>query len=198
MAQTERSPSRACESWPSSRELIRRVREGDSSAADRLFARYLPQLHHWAHRRMPRWARGILDTGDLVNETVLHTYRHLRTFEPQREGALLGYLRRSLLNRIRDQIRQTARRPAPMPFDDHHPDPAASPLDAAISWQNRDRYLRGLRRLKPEERNAIIGRLELHYSYEQLALALAKPTAEAARLTVRRALLRLAREMEHV
>ena len=43
---------------------------------------------------------------------------------------------------------------------------------------------------------AIIGRLELGYSYEQLALVLRKPTPEAARLAVRRALGRLAERMQ--
>src|SRR3954468_664979 len=126
MGQSEPPPSRPSQAWLSSRELTRRVREGDPTAADRLFSRYLPQLHRWAHHRMPRWARGILDTGDVVNDAVLQAYRHIGTFEPQRDGALLGYLRRTLINRIRDQIRQSARRPTPQPFEERHPDPAAS------------------------------------------------------------------------
>ena len=58
------------------------------------------------------------------------------------------------------------------------------------------RYERALDMLKPADREAIIGRLELGYSYEQLAEVLQRPTAEAARLAVRRALLRLAEIME--
>ena len=38
--------------------------------------------------------------------------------------------------------------------------------------------------------------MELGYSYEQLALVLKKPTPEAARLAVRRALLRLGEQMQ--
>ena len=49
--------------------------------------------------------------------------------------------------------------------------------------------------LRPEEREAIIARVEIGYSYEELAEALGKPSAEAARKTARRALLRLAEEM---
>lgn len=73
-------------------------------ALNRLFARYLPQLQRWAHSRVPHWARNAFDTGDIVQETRLHTFRNLHSFEPQREGALLGYLRRALLNRVRDQL----------------------------------------------------------------------------------------------
>jgi len=57
-------------------------------------------------------------------------------------------------------------------------------------------YERALDRLKPEEREAIIGRVELGYSYEELAVTLDKPTADAARKTAQRALVRLAGEMK--
>ncbi len=176
-------------------ELLRRARAGDSLALNRLFERYLPKLHHWAHRRIPTWARNAVDTGDLVQDTMLHTLRNLGSFQPQQEGALLRYLRRSLVNRIRDQFRHAARHPAPDELDDRFADSADSPLELAITEQDQQRYAVALRRLREPDRRAIVGRVELGYSYEQLALILEKPTAEAARLAVRRALLRLGEEM---
>ncbi|MBI1873310.1 MAG: sigma-70 family RNA polymerase sigma factor [Acidobacteria bacterium] len=178
-----------------SHELLRRAREGDSHALDRLFARYLPQLHHWAHRRVPPWARNSADTNDLVQETVLHTLHNLESFEPQRDGALLGYLRRSLLNRVRDQFRQAARHPAPGVLDERAASAGQSPLDFTINQQDRRRYLAALKKMRSVDRRAIVACVELGYSYDQLALILDKPTAEAARLAVRRALLRLGDEM---
>jgi RNA polymerase sigma factor (sigma-70 family) len=180
---------------PPSLELLRRARAGDSRALDRLFERYLPSLHRWAHGRIPRWARNSVDTADVVQETVLQTIRNLGSFEPQREGALLGYLRRSLLNRIRDRFRYAARHPAPAELTDTSADAGASPLDLAISEEDRRRYEDALTRLMPGDREAIVGRIELGYSYEQLALILKKPTPGAARVAVRRALLRLSDEM---
>ena len=53
-----------------------------------------------------------------------------------------------------------------------------------------------LQRLTGEEREAIIARVEMGYSYEELAEALGKPTSEAARKAARRALVRLAEEMK--
>src|SRR6185295_14231524 len=97
-------PTRASLSAAGSRELIERLQAGDGRAGDRLFRRYLPQLHRWAHRRMPHWARGILDTEDVVQDAVLYTLKNVAGFRPQRDGALLGYLRRTLVNRIRDQF----------------------------------------------------------------------------------------------
>ena len=180
---------------PPSEELLRRARAGDDGALDRLFARYVPRLHRWAHRRVPMWARNAGDTADYVQETVLHTLRHLGTFTPQRDGALLGYLRRSLVNRVRDQFRHAARHPAPGELDDAMADGGTSPLDLAIRAQDRERYEAGLKRLRRADRQAIVASIELGYSYDQIALVLDKPSAEAARVAVRRALVRLGEEM---
>ena len=49
---------------------------------------------------------------------------------------------------------------------------------------------------KAESGEAIIGRVEMEYSYAELAEVLGKPTADAARKAARRALLRLAEEMK--
>jgi RNA polymerase sigma-70 factor, ECF subfamily len=179
-----------------SQELLVRLQKGDARAGSRLFARYLPLLQRLGHRRLPRWTRGAIDTADVVQDAVLYTFKRLPAFTPQRDGALLGYLRRTLINRIRDQFRLAARRPAPVPIDDEHPDAGASPLDRTIDGETQERYRRALTRLRPSDRDAILARLEHGYSYEQLALILSKPTAEAARLAVRRALVRLAHEMQ--
>jgi len=183
----------------SSMALWERARKGDSGALNRLFARYLPRLHRWAHGRVPTWARDGVDTADFVQETVLHTLRRLDAFEPQREGALMAYLRRALLNRIRDQFRLFSRRPGVDSLSDELAEEVAgdneSPLDAAISRADQRRYRAALVRLRPIDRRAIVASIELGYSYEQLALVLNKPSAPAARLAVRRALIRLGREM---
>ena len=192
-------PMRSDASASSSRELLERAREGDSGALNRLFVRYLPRLRRWAHRRVPTWARDAADTADLVQDTVFHTLRRLDSFEPQRDGALLGYLRRSLLNRVRDQFRRTSRRPRLDPLVDELDERIAndeqSPLDVVIGHDDRRRYEAALKRLRPMDRRAIVASIELGYTYEQLALVLDKPSSQAARLAVRRALLRLGNEM---
>lgn len=183
-------------SEPKTEDLLRRARAGEAGALDRLFARYVPRLRRWAHRRVPLWARDAGDTEDLVQDTLLGTFKRLDHFEPQGDGALMGYLRRSLLNRVRDRFRGAARRPGSDPLDDQHPDPGESPLTFAVEQENQVRYRRALGRLRSSDRHAIVARLELGYTYEQLALLLAKPTPEAARLAVRRSLTRLAEEMQ--
>jgi RNA polymerase sigma-70 factor (ECF subfamily) len=180
------------------RDLLSRVRAGDDTALGNLMTRFLPQLQRWAHRRVPGWARNAADTGDFIQETLLHTLRNLGSFESAEDGALLRYLRRSLMNRIRDQFRHSGRHPRTALDDIDVTDPAASPLDFAIDRQNRQRYLAALARLNTTDRIAIIGRIELGYTYDQLALILRKPTPGAARLAIRRALARLADAMRRV
>jgi RNA polymerase sigma-70 factor (ECF subfamily) len=75
-------------------------------------------------------------------------------------------------------------------------DCAASPLEEAIGREAVDRYERALTRLRSEEREAIIARVEMGYSYEELAEALGKPSSDAARKAAERALVRLAEEMK--
>ena len=55
----------------SSLALLERARAGDRQALETLTARYLPRLRRWASGRLPRWARDLADTEDLVQETVL-------------------------------------------------------------------------------------------------------------------------------
>ena len=176
--------------------LLDRVRAGDRNALNTLVARYLPILERWATGRLPAWARGTMDTGDLVQETLIRAFRGIERFEARHEGALLAYLRQAVRNRIVDEVRAQTRRPAPSVIDTAYPDPAASPLEMAIGSEAFGRYELALQALRPAEREAIIARVEMGYDYGELATALGKPTAGAARLAVTRALARLARLME--
>jgi RNA polymerase sigma-70 factor (ECF subfamily) len=176
-------------------DLLELVKIGDRAALDRLLQRCIPPLRRWAHGRLPPAARGMHDTGDLVQETVIAALRRLEAFEARYQGALQAYLRQALMNRVRDLVRQTARRPEHVALPDQLADPGVSPLEQSIGAQNLERYERALQRLSAGDREAVIARLELQYSYDELAVVLDKPTADAARVAVTRAVKRLAREM---
>jgi RNA polymerase sigma-70 factor (ECF subfamily) len=177
-------------------ELLTRVRQGDRDALDRLMARCLPALRRWARGRLPSAARGLLDTQDLVQETILSSLRHLDHFESRHEGALQAYLRQAVLNRIRDEARRFGRRPPAAELTDSQPSTAASPLDIAIGREGVERYEAALQRLRPADREAIIGRLEMQHDYQELATILGKPNANAARVAVTRALARLMEQFD--
>jgi RNA polymerase sigma-70 factor, ECF subfamily len=176
--------------------LLERARAGDSEALDLLFARHRKPLQRWASGRLPKWARDISDTEDLVQETLFQTFKRIGEFEPRRVGALQAYLRQAVLNRIREEFRRKGRRPDATDLDDIPIDSDESPLEQAIGREAVDRYEEALARLKAEEREAIIARVEMGYSYEELAEMLGKPTPDAARKAAQRALVRLAEEMK--
>ena len=176
--------------------LVRRAADGDGEAADALFARYAPAIRQWAHGRLPRWARDIADTNDLVQETLLQTFRNLHRFDYRGEGALYAYLRQGVMNRIREELRRHARRPAQDALESGLEDDGTSPLEAAIGQEAVERYEAALASLTPEERDAIIARMELGLTHQEIAEALGKPSPDAARMMVARAMVQLARAMD--
>lgn len=178
-------------------DLINRARNGDAGAMDEIFKRSLPPLRRWAHGRLPLGARGAIDTQDLVQDALLNSLRQLDRFEVRHEGAFQAYLRQAVLNRIRDEARRVVRRPAPVELEDRHASHAASPLDIVIGRQGVARYEAALQQLKPTDREAIVGRLELQYDYDELAVMLGKTNANAARVAVTRALARLVELLDH-
>jgi RNA polymerase sigma-70 factor (ECF subfamily) len=177
--------------------LLQRARHGDREALDVLFARLLPSLRRWAHGRLQGGARGVADTADLVQQAMVGALRHLDHFEPRRRDALRAYLRQAIRNRVADELRRSQRRPLHVPVvDDDVPAPGgASPLSLLLSAEQERRFRRALASLRPEEQELVVARLELGYNYSQIALAAGKPSVDAARMAVRRALLRLAEEM---
>ena len=179
----------------SSFALLARAREGDADALNDLCTKYLPRLQRWAHGRLPSWARGALDTHDLVQDTLTQVLQRLNKFEPRHPGAFPAYLRQALLNRIRDEIRRAQRRGPSDP-----PDTAKSGTMLAARAGHRPG---GAERREPHFNAqgtiaAIIVRIELGHSYAEVAEELGKPSIAAAHMAVSRALVRLAQEMSRV
>jgi RNA polymerase sigma factor (sigma-70 family) len=189
--QSARAPDLA-----STADLLHRAQHGDATAVNELFGRYLPSLRRWARGRLPRWSRDLRDTDDIVQETLVQTLRRLDNFELRHEGALQAYLRQALINRVRDEVRRVTRRPLAAELDERHADTGASPLEEAIGSQAAQRYEAALQRLRPEDREMIVARVEMGNGYEQIAATHGKPSADAARMAVARALVRLAEEMD--
>jgi RNA polymerase sigma factor (sigma-70 family) len=194
-ARTERDADRMCgvTSPDSTVQLLARAREGDQRALEEVFARAIPLLRRWASGRLPHWARDMVDTDDLVQETVISTLKRIDVFEYRVDSALQAYLRQAVMNRIRNEIRRATRHAAPESLDSGAPDAGLSPLEELIGKQELEAYDEAMAALEPHEREAIVGRVELGLSYTELASAMGRPSADAARMAVGRALLKLAK-----
>jgi RNA polymerase sigma-70 factor (ECF subfamily) len=178
--------------------LVQRARAGDRAALDALCARYLPRLQRWAHGRLPAWARGAVDTGDLVQMTLADATRRIDAFQPRHEGAFQAYVRTSLLNHLRDELRRVQRRGPQDVLDSGAVSSEASPLEQAIGGELFEAYETALDRLKSDDREAIIARVELGLSWPEIATMLDKNSAASAQMAVSRALVRLAKEVGRV
>lgn len=176
--------------------LLQRVRAGDEAARNRLLERYLPVLRRWAHGRLPARARGFADTDDLVQVTMVRVLKQLEKFEPRHEGAFLAYLRRILINAMRNEIARAATRGRQEEPGEGLADPGPSPLERALERDLLERYDAAFERLGEEQQEAVFMRIEMGLTYEEIAEALGKNSANTARMTVARALVRLAESME--
>jgi RNA polymerase sigma factor (sigma-70 family) len=196
---TSRSDTRQSELSVASRELIERARDGDSRALSTLFRRQGDRLLRWARGRLPEWARRGNDTRDIVQDALLQTFRRFDAFQDRGKGALQAYLRRAVDNRIQDELRRVARRPAPT--DDAalaaRTSSTPSPLEYVLDQEKQDQYVRALHTLTIDEQRLVVGRLTMGYNYEQLAALTHRATAESARQAVRRAVIKLAKTMEN-
>jgi RNA polymerase sigma-70 factor (ECF subfamily) len=179
----------------SSVDLLVKAQSGDGEALNDLLTRYLPRLKRWASGRLPANMRTMLDTADLVQDAVINALRNLNTLEIRSEGTLQAYLRRAVINRIIDLYRRAGRRPIRGEMPEDAASAATSPLEAAIGAEAVESYERALARLTDDEREAIVLRVELGFNYQEIAEQLGKPSADAARMAVGRAIARLADEM---
>jgi len=172
--------------------LVTRAREGDRAAFDRLAARYQPALLRFAHGRLPRSVRGFVDEVDIVQVVMMRVFARLDSIDTSMPGALLAYLRSSVLNQIFDESRRARRRPEFTELDDQLPSLDRDPLEEVISQQELQRYDLALLQLPADQHEAFLMRIEMDCGYREIADAMGRPSAEAARMLVRRAILAVA------
>lgn len=176
-------------------ELLREAQQGRREALEELLARYRPRLERWATGRLPRNARSLLDTGDLVQETLIRALESIGTIGARHPGSFESYVRQAVLNRIRDQIRWARRRSGGELDSDSLAHPGPSPLEEAIGGDVVRLYEEGMALLTDDERQILHLRIELDMSYEDIAAMMDKPSPDAARMAIQRSLHKLAMAM---
>jgi RNA polymerase sigma-70 factor (ECF subfamily) len=176
-------------------ELLRLAKSGDPRARELLLARYLPRLRRWASGRLPMFARSLLDTGDLVQATMLRVLQGLDRIEVRGPGGFQAYVRQAVLNRIRDEVRWASLRPGSDALFENLPDPSPSPLENAVGADVLARYEHALETLAMEERELLHLRIELGFEYQEIATMTGRPSRDAVRMATQRALARLADAM---
>lgn len=178
-------------------DLLLGAGQGSPEALEALLSRYRPRLERWATGRLPVHARSLLDTGDLVQETLLRVLGSIASIQFREPGKFEVYVRQAVLNRIRDQIRWARRRAGSESAPEDLVDPTPSPLEEAIGADVIRRYEEAMGTLSDGERQILHLRIELHLGYEEIATITGRPGADATRMAIQRSLHKLAIAMGH-
>lgn len=179
----------------STTQLVHSVQAGDTDAREALFAHCLPPLRRWAHGRLPGYARDLSDTNDLVQVTLMRALNRLDDFDAEGAGSFLAYLRRILLNTVKDEIRRTRRRGPSVTVDEAALEGrGVSPVERLVGRQELACYESALARLSRRQQEALVLRIEFGMSFPEIA-AETDSTPDAARMLFHRARAQLAVEM---
>lgn len=181
------------DSQSSTRALIRRGQGGDGLAWDRVFGRILTRLRRWANRRISPAARGDGDTQDAVQDAALKVWRRIGQLDIDSPGALEAYVRQTVRHRIREQAQQATLKPKLMSIDTDAIDHGHTPEALLLEGEAVERYRVAYAALDRSDREAIIARTEMGFSWEQVAELTNAPSANTARMKVTRAVATLRR-----
>jgi len=190
-------------------ELVRRAKNGERDALDRLFARYYERVRARVRPRISRKLRGnLVDSVDVVQETFLTAAQKLDSFEMRDRGSWINWLVKLAEHQITDfadyysaQKRDSTRavplidgegddRPGAAAPPDHGP----SPLERAASDEEVQILESCLRELPTEYQELIL----LHMgglSWQQIAEKCQRPTAGAARMMHQKAITTLSKRV---
>jgi RNA polymerase sigma factor (sigma-70 family) len=174
-------------------ELASELRDATADPAlESWMQRSIPELKQWARGRVP----ANMDADALVQDVVSRATRHLGHVRPRHPGALQPFLRRALVNRIRDEVR---RRIGPSSFADELAAArlfdSVSPMEQMIGASDAADYEQALSRLSAQDRELIVARLEARWSMTDIATCFGMKTQEEAHAAVTRALHKLTEEM---
>jgi RNA polymerase sigma factor (sigma-70 family) len=163
---------------------LERIGGGGREALEHLAERYFQILRRLADALLPGSVRPFVDIDDLVQTTLNRALTHWGDFVPRHEGAFLAYLRRLMRDQIMDEIRRVRSQPFAGPLEER--DTGADAPEA---------YEAALAELTEVQQGAVIMRLELGFSYAEIAEALQIQSTNAARTLIARAIVEIAAAM---
>ncbi len=179
-------------------DLVARAKRREAVAAEELFRRYRPRLSAFVHARVPSGARKLSDTQDVVQDVCFKILRALDRFESRGIGSFWWFARQIAKNHLVDLARsgKALRETGLDERSDAEPaGPARPPSGAAADREAMEAFDRALERVPERVRQGLLMRLELGLDWKAIAGDSGFPSADAARVAVKRALADVAKEM---
>jgi RNA polymerase sigma factor (sigma-70 family) len=156
------------------------------TALPALCARFRPLLARWARFCLARAGGGAHDADDLVQAALLRALRGIDAFDMRGEAALLGWLRRILLNEVRDELRRRRSRGEAVAIDANLA-ADGDPVGAVLAHERARAYASALRALNARQRRHVRLRVEHGMSFGEIAAATGG-SEDGARMIVARAM----------
>ncbi|HXG41197.1 MAG TPA: sigma-70 family RNA polymerase sigma factor [Dehalococcoidia bacterium] len=147
-------------------DLLLRACSGDLDAFNAIVERYQALVYNVCLRMLGESAAA----EDATQDTFIAAYRGLGRF---RGGSFRAWLLRIAANACYDELRRRRRRPLPLEAAASVAAPSqASPLQAYLEGELAQEIQRGLLRLPPDQRLAVVLRDVEGLSYEEIARAM--------------------------
>lgn len=181
---------------------VRDARAGDRAAFERLFDRFLPRVRLMAAFGLGARMRSRIEVDDAVQEVFAEAWRAIGSFDPDRDGSFLGWLREiarhrflALADRELGREKRDPRRESRLPEDTAAaaqlpPATVTSPTGACLRAEAIDTLQRALSRLSDDHRRVILLRCIEERPAAEVAREMGR-TENAASVLLFRALARL-------
>jgi len=184
-------------------ELVRLSQSGDDAARERLVARYLPRVQAMVRKRIGSDLRSGMESGDLVQEAMLHAVRGIDQLELRSHGELVAWFARVVENVVhsarrhstaqkRDRQREVSLQELAGRSDDSQAEfqPAADgalPAEQAELHEQDQRMREAMAELEPPQRTVIELRAGQGLAWAEIAERLGLSSPDAARMLYVRA-----------
>ena len=180
----------------STRGLFFRAKAGDLEAREKLWKKLRERLCRYAHGKLPRRLRSLVETEDVVQDALAQTLRRVDLFDPKHSGAFGVALFKTMKRCLIDQHRRAGRQPAEGETASSLAAQGPSPMEEAIEKEKLERVITARSKLSDEDQALLQARLDLDLGFSDVALLFGKPSPDAARIAVQRAIARLVKKMD--
>jgi RNA polymerase sigma-70 factor (ECF subfamily) len=181
--------------------LLRRAREGSREALDTLLGECGERLLAFIRLRLGPGLRAQLESGDVLQMTLLQAFQHIDQFEGASRRSLAAWLASIAQNAIRDQAsfahRQRRDAARTVPLDDYAGSLAADVQSEVCRLQVKEETKRlemAMEALEPLQREVILLRKYEELSFQEIGHRLGK-SPDACRMLLARALTALTQRL---
>jgi RNA polymerase sigma-70 factor (ECF subfamily) len=179
-------------------ELVKRCLKGDEGAWAALLQTHTRKIYNLCYRFTGRTA----ESEDLTQEVFIKVFQTLKTYDAA-QGTFVTWVNRVARNHLVDHYRRTKKDRVTSSLEDElggleeRPSPTAAPAAHVESRERKELLQRGLERLSPDLREAVVLRDLQDLDYAEIAQVLGVPEG-TVKSRINRGRLELARVLKRM